>query len=390
VGALVLTIAGASCQEGAETTSSSLPGSSGPPPSTAAVSTSPSTTTSLGTTTTIAPRPASGAPYVFVIVLENHSYSNAFGPASPSPYLSQVLPSEGRLLTNYYGIGHASLTNYIAMVSGQGPTADTQGDCVTYRDFTVTGPPAPNGQARGQGCVYPPDVMTVADQIDAAGLVWKGYMEDMANAPSEPDTCRHPALGSADPTVEARRGDQYATRHNPFVYFHSIIDDPAGCSQRVVPLDDLAADLASVATTPHFAFITPNLCNDGHDAPCVDGSPGGLTSAGAFLQQWVPRITSSPAFAEGGLLVITFDEADDADSTACCGEQPGPNVAAAGVDGPGGGRTGAVLLSTAVTAGSVDDTPYNHYSFLRTVEDIFGLDHLGFAAAPDVESFSLE
>src|SRR2546423_4358127 len=133
--------------------------------------------------------------------------------------------------------------------------------------------------------------------------------------------CRHPALNSHDDTQNARPGDQYAVRHNPFVYFHSIIDTPA-CAAGDVDLSRLTSDLASSATSPSFAMIVPNLCNDGHDSPCVDGRPGGLVTADAFLRTWVPRIVGSRAFFDNGVLVVTFDEAANNDASACCGEMP--------------------------------------------------------------------
>ena len=83
-----------------------------------------------------------------------------------------------------------------------------------------------DGQAMGAGCVYPSSVKTVADQLTAAGLTWGGYMEDMGNTTTGDKTCRHPALNSPDSTQQATATDQYAARHNPFVYFHSIIDSP--------------------------------------------------------------------------------------------------------------------------------------------------------------------
>src|SRR5213078_4438330 len=94
----------------------------------------------------------------------------------------------------------------------------------------------------------------------------------------------------------AKVGDQYAARHNPFVYFHSIVDDPDRCAGHVVDLSSAPADFARTSTTANLTFITPNLCEDGHDAPCVDGRPGGLATANTFLETWVPRITSAPAF----------------------------------------------------------------------------------------------
>jgi len=328
--------------------------------------------------------PAMAAPppirHVFVIVLENKSFDTAFGPGSPAPYLSQTLTQQGQLLRQYYAIGHASLDNYLAMVSGQGPNIATQSDCVFYTAFRPGLPTSRDGQYLGQGCVYPTRVKTIADQLTAAGLTWKAYMQDMGTP------CRHPANDTFDTTQRARAGDQYAARHNPFVYFRSVLDS-GECATNDVDLAQLETDLAS--GMPGFAFITPNLCEDGHDAPCVDGRPGGLAQADQFLQTWVPRILGSPAWSEGSLLVITFDEASSSDASACCGEQPGPNTPNPGgtTIGPGGGRTGALLISQYVQPGSVNDTPYNHYSLLRSIEDVFGLGHLGFAAVADLESF---
>ena len=323
--------------------------------------------------------------HVWIIVLENESYQDSFQHPDKAPYLAGQLPRQGELLPFYYGIGHESLDNYIAMVSGQSPNADTQSDCQFYRDFSP-GTAGPDGQAVGQGCVYPASVKTVADQLAARGLSWRGYMEDMGTP------CRHPALNSQDKTQSAHVGDQYASRHDPFVYFHSIIDTPS-CQANVVPLTRLSGDLASATTTPSYSFITPNLCHDGHDSPCVDGEPGGLTSADQFLRQWVPRITSSPAYGDGGLIVVTFDEASSgvkgSDSTDCCGEPIGPNSPDPGgpAPGPGGGRVGAVLLSPFVQPGTVVVTPYNHYALLRSVEDLFGLDHVGYAGLAGLRAF---
>ena len=138
-----------------------------------------------------------------------------------------------------------------------------------------------------------------------------------------------------------------------------------------------------MATTPNLSFIIPNLCNDGHDAPCINqqGSASPLTNIDSFLQTWVPLITGSPAFKKDGLLEVTFDEADtdegSADASACCNEMPGPAAPLPGGSGPGGGRIGTVLLSPFIKGGTVSNVPYNHYSTLATIEDIFGLPKLG-------------
>jgi hypothetical protein len=385
------------------------------------------------------PTAAAYVKHVFMIVLENKNYSDTFGTSTQDPYLQNTLVPMGALLTEYYGTGHVSLDNYISMISGQAPTQDTDDDCLpgftgttgNFNDVQQTGW-APQGQVKATGgCVYAAHVPTLPKQLEEAGLTWKGYMEDMGNDPArESATCAHPALGvgtdhtnSAEaPSAAVPLGDAYATRHDPFMYFHSIIDDNRKCGKHVVNLDKLTADLAHERTTPNYVFITPNLCNDGHDGggsgitgtTCANGQPGGLTSADAFLKTWVPKIVASPAYQEGGLLVITFDESNyGATTTAttsgqstvnitfngqpCCNQQPGPNLE--GVrpgtftlvntpalvenlvfNGFGGDRVGALLLSPFIKPGATSDTPYNHYSLLKSVEDIFDLDHIGYAA----------
>jgi phosphatidylinositol-3-phosphatase len=335
------------------------------------------------------PAAAGAAPppigHVWVVVLENTSYAESFGPDAKVPYFSRDLPAQGALLTQYYGTTHLSLGNYIAMLSGQPSNPETQSDCQLFSDFKG-GAALPDGVLAGSGCVYPTSARTLPDQLEAKGLGWKGYMQDMANGPAA-DTCRHPAVNAQDQTQSAKVGDQYATRHDPFVYFHSIIDDQARCDQHVVDLSRLGGDLASAATTPAFSFITPNLCDDGHDEPtCVDGRPGGLVAADAFLQRTLPSIISSPAFQQDGLILVTFDEAEatgsGADSAACCNQPSGPNTPSPGGPnpGPGGGRIGALALSRYITPGTTSTVPYNHYSLLRSLEETYGIDeHLGYA-----------
>ena len=325
--------------------------------------------------------------HVFLIVLENEPYLTTFGAQSPARYLAKELPAKGALLTEYFGIGHYSLDNYIAMISGQAPNADTQNDCPIFNEFTRTAPGLDaNGQAPGQGCIYPADVKTLAGQLDTAALRWRGYMQDMGADPArESAACGHVPIGAADYTNHASARDEYADKHDPFVYFHSIIDDAVYCRRHVVNLEELVQDLHEERTTPNFAFITPDLCRDGHDVPCKNGAPGGLISADRFLHVWVPRILASPAFRADGLLIITFDEGTDA--SACCGEEGLPGGPPPGRFGPGGGRIGAVLLSSFIAPGTESSRPYNHYSLLRTLEDLFGLPHLGYAGVPQLSSF---
>jgi len=387
--------------------------------------------------------------HILVIELENEGYQATFGPGSVATYLNGTLRPEGELLQNYYGTGHDSLDNYIAEVSGQAPTTDTQADCAD-NGFTFAnvapGTPDPDhtanpGQVDGQGCVYPSSVKTIASQLDAKDppnkktqvAAWRAYEQDMGNTPARdggtPDPsggtdCAHPNIGAPDTAEVATPLDQYTTRHNPFVWFHSVIDNSKECDANVVPLGTLGAngapspsghlarDLHSEKTTPRFGFITPNLCNDGHDSTCSGANStgahvGGLTGADEFLKAWMPLILNSPAYKHGDMLVVvTFDESEvgGPDSTnACCNEPAGPNTAAPGNAGattdsaPGGGQTGALLLNSRyIMAGSTDTTgSYNHYSALRSYEDLLGLTsggadgegHLGFAAATGLAPF---
>lgn len=323
--------------------------------------------------------------HVFVIVLENEDAATTFGAHTQVPYLARTLVRRGAYLPRYYGIGHASLDNYVAMVSGQAPNPATQIDCPVFTDVTPA-TPQPDGQVAGSGCVYPRSVQTIAGQLDGAGDTWKAYAEDMGDDPARDGgrTCAHPALGSADGARVAAPGDQYATRHNPFVYFHSIIDGPT-CARRDVSLAALPRDLRTPSRTPNLSFIVPDLCHDGHDATCAGGGPAGPAGVEAFLRRWVPRITRSRAYRRDGLLAIVFDEAAD-DASACCSEPTGPNTDHPG-GGPGGGRTGAVLLSRFIRPGTRSRHAYNHYSLLRSIEDLFGLKHLGYAATPGLRPF---
>lgn len=329
--------------------------------------------------------------HVFIIVLENQLFETSFGKDSPAPFLAHELPAKGALLRQYYGTAHLSLPNYIAMISGQAPNKATQADCTVFSEFVASGPLDDDGQLPGEGCVYPASVHTIADQLDEAGKSWKGYMEDMGKDPARAAaSCGHSPVGAPERTRHATARDQYVAKHNPFVYFHSIIDDRARCNRRVVNLKALDRDLRRIDTTPNYSFITPNLCHDGHDAPCRNGEPGGLVSVDKFLRHWVPRIMAAPAWKQGGLIVITFDEATMADKSACCGEKGLPGGPPAGIHGPGGGRIGAVLLSRHIKPGTVSDLPYNHYSLLRWSEDSFDLPYLGHAGAKDLAGFGAD
>jgi hypothetical protein len=351
--------------------------------------------------------------HVWIIMLENESYNYTFGPAGEkyAPYLTKTLPSQGALLKDYYGIGHDSLPNYVAMVSGQSSNYMLSQDCQTFQPFLPFGgenfdSTTKFGQLSGEGCVFPKSVLTVGNELSAKGFSWREYAQDMGNDPKRDGTvetadgpaCGHPPLGATDLTdTTGPANDSYATRHNGFMYFESVIDNKSLCDQHILSLAPLDHDLASVSTTPAYSFITPNTCYDGHDWPkCQDGTPGRLPRVDQFLSEWVPKIMRSPAYQQGGMILVTFDESgDDSDAAACCGEFDGlgfddpshPNINEAGLYGPGGGKVGAIMLSPYVKPGTVSTNPYNHFSQLRTVEQLFGLKYLGDSAMPQVHSF---
>ncbi len=282
----------------------------------------------------------------------------------------------GVFVPDYYAVGHDSLDNYIALMSGQAPNAETRADCSgQYDEFIETGPVGPYEQAVGHGCVYPASVKTLPGQLEGAGYSWKGYMQSM------PRACAHAELNGPDP--EQGEGtpldplDTYATRHNPFVWFKSITETQAYCEAHVVNLSALPGDLSSIATTPNLSFITPDVCYDGHDSRCVNpAEPAGFDGINAFLSEWVPVIVGSPAFKQDGLLIVTFDEADDGDTSACCGETTS-----------GGGDVGTVMLSPLIKADTMSTMSYNHYSTLASIEHLFSLPLLGDAAEPGTTTF---
>jgi hypothetical protein len=340
--------------------------------------------------------------HVFLIVLGDQSYEKSFGSESTSTYFSQTLPEEGELLTNYYAVSAGDLSNEIALVSGQGPTPQTVADCPEYADLL----PSTVGlaeQVEGAGCVYPAATQTLPGQLAAAKLSWTAYVEDVGNGEAgQPMTCRRPPLGAVDPDFLPSAGDGYETWRNPFVYFHSIVDS-GECAEHDVGLERLEPDLENPRRTPTLSYIVPDACHDGSESPCEPGQSGGLVGAESFLRTVVPEIQRSPAYSSGGMIAITFAEAAQAgpapDTSSCCGTPEYPNLDAGGaappaaVDGPvkptgGGGRVGMLLLSPFVPAGSSDESGYyNHYSMLRSIEELFQLPAIGYAAEPAVLPF---
>jgi hypothetical protein len=269
---------------------------------------------SAGTVQT-APSPKaslSGGPpgHVAVILMENEELTDIIG-SPDAPYINS-LARRYALATSMYAIAHPSLPNYLALTGGS--TFGIDSDC-TDCDVHAT---------------------SIVDQLERAGLSWKGYMEDLP----------HPCFTGAG------SGD-YAKKHDPFAYYTRITDNPARCN-RIVPLSQLAADERAGAL-PRYVWITPNLCNDMHDCDVSTGD--------RFLSRLVPRLLAS--LGPRGLLFITWDEGSSDDS--CCRLALGGHIATI-VAGP-----------LARPAGRLT-TPADHYSLLQTIEDVFDLARLRGAA----------
>jgi phosphatidylinositol-3-phosphatase len=332
--------------------------------------------------------------HVFVVMLDDVPYASAFGPESSAHYLATTLESKGILLPRYYAVAHQQLADTVALVSGQGPTAQTAQNCPTY-EAIAPGTVGGEEQVSGSGCIYPSATQALPAQLRAKQLSFRAYIQGIDEGAATPPACPRPALGTADPNAGATPapGQTYASFANPFVYFKSLAESPA-CEAEDVGLSQLAGDLASPSRTPSFAYIAPDRCHDGNPTPCAPGVPAGMVAANSFLAQVIPEILAAKAYKEDGLLVVTADQAPSsgelADSSSCCAQPQFPNLPATntGLAPEGGGQVGALLLSPLIKTHSVSQEPYNHFSLLRTIEDIFGLGHLGYAAGAKVSAFS--
>lgn len=328
--------------------------------------------------------------HVFLIMLSDEPYAALFGPESPARYLTGKLEPQGAILRKYEAVAHEGLADGIAILSGQGPTAETAAGCPTYTAIQPTGIGA-DEQVLGAGCVYPASTQTLPGELTARHLGWRGYIGGIEEAGSSAGACTPPALGAADPTALAGSG-AYATSINPFVYFASITSAPE-CRTDDVGLSKLAHDLSRASLTPNFAYIAPSRCEDGNPTPCTSGAAAGAASADGFLERVVPEILASKAYKQSGLLIITVDQAPSsgplAESSSCCGQPVYPNLPAALSRTPvgrprGGGIVGALLLSPFIKGPQTIQEPYNHFSVLATIEQLFGVKRLGYAALSGV------
>lgn len=272
--------------------------------------------------------PTASPPHILVVMDENTSYSAALGSCgagSPDPYLCSLAASYASVAP-WYGVEHPSQPNYIDIVSGS--------DQGCHGDYCV-----------GAGAYSATDL---GGQLSAAGIPWVAWMESM------PSACYTGNTHGSD------RTGQYALKHNPFVVFRDDMP-PRGC--HIQPYPGAAGTVRALdgPGAPAFAWITPNLCNDGHD----NCGPGNLRQADRWLSGNLPGVLSSSWFADGGTVIVTFDE-----GTA-------PNGAAAAEQG---GQVPMVVISARARGRGRVHLAGDHFGTLRTIEQAYGLPLLRAAA----------
>jgi hypothetical protein len=255
------------------------------------------------------------APHTMLIVLENREYGDVIGDPN-APFINDLARRYGSA-TNLFAATHPSLPNYLELLTGR--TFGISSDCTS--------------------CSVEGD--TLVDQLDRRGTPWAAFMEGM------PSPCfTGPSAGSV-----------YAKKHDPFMYVRHLAADPAACG-KVQPMSGLAAALSALAP-PAFIWVTPNMCDDGHDCP--------LTTADDWLRGELGRIQASPWYRDGGVVIVTWDEGTS--GAGCCGNASGGHIA-------------TLVISERVKPGSHVDVPVSQAGILATIEDLYGVGRLGDAACP--------
>jgi hypothetical protein len=258
------------------------------------------------------------APHYMVIVEENQGTNTVIGSTS-APYITR-LAGAYTSATQWYAIQHNSPADYVALISG---STQSWG----------TAPPPFAGS-------------TVVDELAAEGIDWRAYMEGMPS----------PCFNGTPPV-----GSGYAQIHNPFSYFSSILSSPAQCD-RVVPLAGNFVNDLNSPTPPPFMWVTPNECNDMHTACAPLNDP--VKQGDQWLQSYLPKVLSSPWYASGGVVILTWDE----------------GITSQGWNGGSGGQIPTLVIAArahGAYAGGGD-----HYGTLRAIEEAYGVGLLGATVDP--------
>jgi hypothetical protein len=257
--------------------------------------------------------PRSRASHVVVIVMENEEASNVLG--SPAAPYANALARRYGLATQSYAVAHPSLPNYLALTSGS--VGGVSSDCT---DCHV-------------------GMRNIVDQLEAASISWRAYLEE------QPRSCFQGAAAGG-----------YAKKHNPFIYYDDVARSPGRC-RHLVGFGALASDLRD-AGLPTYAWITPNLCDDGHDC--------GVAGGDRFLARAVPPILHE--LGPHGFLILTWDEGSS--DLGCCG------------GAAHGGHIATIVAGPDVRPGARADHAIDHYGALGTIEEALGLPLLAGARDP--------
>ena len=232
------------------------------------------------TNTSAAPSPDAGLPsigHVFLLTLSTPGYADAFGKRSDAPYLRSLV-RKGALLNHFESLGHGELADELAMVSGQAPNPDTGAGCTTFREYPSSAAADSKGLVAGKGCVYPDTALTLGDQVTSDGKVWGAYIDAMGKT-----TCQHPNSGASTGLALPGTESGYDVLHNPFVFFHSLLD-AGDCFNDDHDLGKLSPALTSASRTPRFSFVAPDACADGDPVtaqpPAGAGTTTGTTTSG--------------------------------------------------------------------------------------------------------------
>ena len=330
-----------------------------------------------------------GPDHIFYIMMENHGYSQIIGNTLDAPYINQ-LASQYNLATNFHGVTHPSLPNYLSAISG-----DFQGifdDCKA--GATVTCPPEEfvpdSGDATSTASLTPGEYKSASktphlfstknlvDQLEAKGLSWKAYMEDLPSVGSQVEYA---------PVINGTTVKLYAQKHDPFMYFSDINYPGSPRLNNIVPFETtFASDLAD-GTVPNFSFISPDQCHDMHGIsdstaallppaeqkcgyPASGLDHGAIQLGDAWLQQEVGRILSSSTWKNSNsLIVIAWDENDYS------GYSGGPDspLGAHGVV-LGGGDAPLLVIPSHSNGPVSNNTLLDHYTTLYAIERLW---HLG-------------
>jgi hypothetical protein len=311
--------------------------------------------------------------HVFVIVEENKDYAQIVDPAA-APEIAALAHEYGDAV-QFFAEVHPSEANYVALLGGD--TFGIHDDDAYYCKAGSTRPMC-EGAAQPGYVDHTVRSRHLGDQLIAKGLTWKGYYENLP----EPGSL---AVTASDPRFDngTRKTALYASKHSGFMNFADVQSDP-GRAGRIVGFDQLDRDLAS-GDLPNFALIVPNQCNEMHGlhgegvpADCDGANKAALIRRGdAYTGALVRKLEASKVWSGKGnvAIVITFDEGGGKTREGCCGVTPGA------ASNFGGGHIPTIVITNHGPRGVRDETPYSHYSLLRTLEDAFRVDgRLGHAA----------